>query len=560
MCSLWEAWEGRIGGVFCYDFNRSSPSPQAPAENPVPGGLIAVPVRWFNNGLFKQRFNRPRETFLVAVNEYVCFERGKVSVLVLGDGPESSFEQSFKFNVECRQLWIQHGCPMVPAYTLHETSMASWQTDTEWFNLISDSDDQQKSKPAANCREIPPQYQANWQAELGMERLQRRNSTFLKRQQPQRALCNAVNGAVSRLVSSRDPWKWSKNSCHLDTFLMVELATYSMWCTCDETLSDEDIWPSLTQSEWMQRLMAVLLNVGTANQNALRDKYRAYESAERTSSSGAGPGMTSFDSVDNHEIILHDAEPTRTTVKLPLDVVCTHGSHAASHACRNRDVVKVAHMWFSLPDKWVPTKSQNGRWAVDAAGRIPHTSMADALTTFVVRSDARLKACTECQDAGRGIQFRTEKKRPQKCLLPPVLVFDMSSIYNTDKEINPEETLVFGGHTYALVSIVFGGKDHFNCRVRLQEKWFDYDDMAGIKSSRCTRRLLTTGTYGRQYNTLKDCFKTSCPKVSSYRYVRTQAFNERPRNAALPADPNQEYPMDQVQFEDMCAVVDGATT
>ena len=152
-----------------------------------------------------------------------------------------------------------------------------------------------------------------------------------------------------------------------------------------------------------------------------------------------------------------------------------------------------------------------------------------------------------------------EKKLPKYARLPPVLIFDMSSFYNTGKEIEPESILAYGGHVYELIAVVFGGGNHFNCRVKLSGAWYDYDDLANVSKKKPELLLVGTGRYGVQAKSVRDPFKTTTKRVVSYRYVRTAAFHSRPTCNLIPVDPDAEYNDNEIQFEDMCAVLDGET-
>ena len=77
---------------------------------------------------------------------------------------------------------------------------------------------------------------------------------------------------VTLLLGTRDPWRWSSMSCHLDCFLMVELAFFHHLAKSN-SLQDGLVLASPP----LQRLFKVLLAVGTPKQGLLRDAYWAME-------------------------------------------------------------------------------------------------------------------------------------------------------------------------------------------------------------------------------------------------------------------------------------------
>ena len=96
----------------------------------------------------------------------------------------------------------------------------------------------------------------DWKTSLGYNRLDRRNNNFANRGESRRAYSNAIKFTVDSLLTHRSPWPWKKNSCHLDTFLMVELATYHVWSCADPTLDDHNIWD--LDKEYVLKLLTAI--------------------------------------------------------------------------------------------------------------------------------------------------------------------------------------------------------------------------------------------------------------------------------------------------------------
>ena len=131
-----------------------------------------------------------------------------------------------------------------------------------------------------------------------------------------------------------------------------------------------------------------------------------------------------------------------------------------------------------------------GIWEVNSSGVVAHTGMRDVLVSLLVRSDRKILRCNDCLESDAGTHFFQCTKVPSRCRLPPVLrlSFDLSVDHNEGKEVPAEEEFELGGHTYTLLAIVFGGQNHFNCRVRLNNVWYEYDAM-GVQGQWSNGRL-----------------------------------------------------------------------
>ena len=94
------------------------------------GDFVSVHVQWFNKGEWTERFNKPASTYCVAVCVSILESRQRVRLVILGDNPNSSFEQTFKQYRSCRRTWFEHCCPLVPVYTVDMDAQLSI-----WFNV-----------------------------------------------------------------------------------------------------------------------------------------------------------------------------------------------------------------------------------------------------------------------------------------------------------------------------------------------------------------------------------------------------------------------------------------
>ena len=201
---------------------------------------------------------------------------------------------------------------------------------------------------------------------------------------------------------------------------------------------------------------------------------------------------------------------------------------------------------------------EGGIWEVNTSGVVPHTGMRDVLVSLLVRSDRKLHHCNDCLESTAGTHFFQCTKVPLRCRLPPVLSLDLSADHNEGKEVTAEEEFELGGHTYTLVAIVFGGRNHFNCRVRLNNVWYEYDDM-GVQGQWSNGRLdLRMKKVGGTGGPMEGWARMG-PRVTEYRYVRTGLYSGVLDKTPVELDSTRPYPVEKVHFNEMCAVLDGTT-
>ena len=283
-----------------------------------------------------------------------------------------------------------------------------------------------------------------------------------------------VGEAVKRITSSRNPYNWFKNSCSLDTWLLEELALVSLLCSQDggalfvRMTADRDK-PSA-------RLLKVLLAAGTTEQDLLRTAYWLMEIEEWDHPDP----MFKYCIYNNHEYTLNTQSKARDTrVGVKIQPVCTNEDHICAPITRYFPTVKVKEEWFSRPDEFIRyhnTETKKWEAVPTNGGTRRHANMADLLQTVVARSESESMDCAYC----RGTYFIGSKKTPEECRLPKTIRFEA----DPETTLCPEEEMHIGGWIYDLFAVVFSNGGHFIGNFLLEGKWYSYDDMGFVGSSK----------------------------------------------------------------------------
>ena len=338
---------------------------------------------------------------------------------------------------------------------------------------------------------------------------------------------------VDKLLEAREPWGWRNNSCHLDSWLMVELALY-------DTLARRGSFTDglLLSAPRLQRLFQVLLAVGSNDQDHIRDAYWVMEIEE-----WRGPSLrSSFAKVSDYDIhrqLLYAPVPDEelhllNTMTISCSVSCSSEGHAEVDVDKPLYSVQCIRTWYSMPDDSFPCRSANDEsWTMPPVREHVHTGPADLLATVAARSDSKLTKC-KC---GNG--YAVANKKVLGTRMPLFLAF---RVYESKMPIPP--TFTFGGFEYRLVGAVFGGSGHFICNVCFAGKWYHYDDLGfrepDLYGDRAPGTRLVRARPGEHLTPTRIGFE-----LITARYVRTDSRTLLP----MPLDSPMSVPQEK-QFEE----------
>ena len=300
----------------------------------------------------------------------------------------------------------------------------------------------------------------------------------------------ALIKSVDRVISFRKPWAWLSNSCHLDSWLMVELSFFDYLVRkpgVEEGMVTDDM---VVKSPALKKLFKVLLAAGleaAEEQESLKMGYWGMEIEEYLGGTQqARRNFGAFSDYSKHGELFADALRRENNLDLRqthigLQPECNNPEHINIQAIyRKRTEIRAADYWFSLPDDWVRKKDSDGRWHFPESNRTPHAGIGDVMGTEMGRSEGETTECQKCATDLRKSHQITWKKVPAMSKLPLALEINI----DPDQVVRPEESFTIGGTEYKLLSIVFADGKHFKCNIVLAGKWYHYDDL-GMRSRVC---------------------------------------------------------------------------
>ena len=308
-------------------------------------------------------------------------------------------------------------------------------------------------------QETYPQYAIDWTLNAG-------------------AAAREMLQTVDRVISGHNPWSWMSNSCHIDTWLMVELSFFGCLASSTDTLFTDS---RVQSSPALTKLFKVLTAGGKPNQDQLKMGYWAMEIEEYVG--GTRNSRNTFKQVSTyqtHSELLHSQTRHETNLDMAstyvgMAPICTNPDHIDQRGIRKRvQQVTAEDTWYSMPDDWTRTKDDMGRWSTNQCHQIHHSDLADVLETLLGRADGETTNCKVCAEKYPGTEFQEFRERlPQFSLLP------LSMEFNVDpgSTIVAEPTMDIGGLKYTLLAVVFGNGVHFKCNILLRQWWYHYDDM-----------------------------------------------------------------------------------
>ena len=299
----------------------------------------------------------------------------------------------------------------------------------------------------------------------------------------QEGIRRALKMASVRLTAAKHPGPtWSKNSCHLDTFLLSELAFYTAFGDNIQVRSDiKDVPPGI------RRLWKVLATLGSfmvghpLHQDVHRDAYREYELSLLTPTAlrdaTALKGVCDYrwhGDVLNSTVDPDYIRPERL-LGCGVQTICSeHGS--------NEQELRF-HIRVPCPTKWWPMSDGTARRHLSSDEfnnghcGVQHSGLTDVLLSHLSRPSGDHTNCYQTPSCkSNPAAYQTHKKFPLCSQFPRSLEFDIGRSTGTvpwDLRLD----LQFGRLKYKLVSITFQSPAHYVILVHLRDRWWFYDDL-----------------------------------------------------------------------------------
>ena len=514
-----------------------------------------MPVNWFVNGWGKKRFARPNNTFLVAL----CLSSSTVverhTMRVLYDDKTSAFQMTEGVFQQYRLLWLAHRAPSVPVYEM--TSKNQADNAISFLCRFMQPPKPRKRMAKTRLENISDPY-AEYRCDLNVLDSQRdedRRASLASQDRSAGEFKRRFNEVVTWATSNRDGFAWLRNSCHLDVWLMEELALLSSLCSRDVgSLLVLGILSGPDKDMGMLRLVKVLLALGKPQQQQYKVAYWLMEIEQYK----AGMKMWGYSMCTEHADMLSEHSGCRDgSVHVACTIECSNPFHEDAAVVGKKNVT-CANEWYSVPAKYMRTqvgRNEEGKiiWDHDGDyGRHVHVDIEDVMQTLLARSDRRKATCKQCADQHvEPPPFLVSIKTPLLAKLPKFLRVHV----NRGSTIQPEQGFQIGGWDYDLCSVVFGNTGHFQSNVLLNTVWFHYDGM-GIKTgdSGQTRRLKKMDNEDEQYWLP---FTEGYAPVS-YTYLRFDPVNSSSLEHVAPINDIADFKVDDFQFESMHSVLDAA--
>ena len=307
---------------------------------------------------------------------------------------------------------------------------------------------------------------------------------------PQLSMSRALAVRCKLLVENRNPWTWLNNSCHMDCWLMIELACFSQVAQTTSLLTNRYV----ENSPALMKLVRVLLTAGDNNtQDNAKMAYWAMEIEDYHN--GTNRYRRTFGQpicYQNHYQLLNTQMGNEEGNNEPGDPVqhdlfTTHIGFAP--ACSNeehvdvpkilkpRNVVTVSEHWYSMPQDWTRVRGPNKTFTFPTCAYVVHKSLADVAGTLIGRTDGETIDCKACYNKDKSCYQITQIKHPETTLLPLFLEFEV----DTQLTVPAQRLIKIGSTLYTLMGVVFHGNNHYICNVFLDTMWYHYDGM-GLKS------------------------------------------------------------------------------
>lgn len=345
-------------------------------------------------------------------------------------------------------------------------------------------------------------------------------------------ITNGLQNAVYRLTSKQYPGpKNAENSCHLDVFLMSELAFYSAHSA--NVPDDVSALP-----EPIQRILQTLVCLGhfrdhdILNQDVARNDYRTYELSNITHEERHAITIARRGTCDYvwHGVLLatltqHAGRAEYVQEERMLRRTVTHECSGVNCFDESKEEellnvhVPMSRQWYPFSDKTASTLLGKEGLGIDGPSYgIDHGSFQSMLMSLLHRPIGESTLCTKCQ-----IETRTTTKSASGIRFPRSLELDEG---HTSRHLplrtEIEARLNLGSVKYDLISITLQNEGHFVVIVKFGASWYEYDDLRRNPLEGETHNLPTLTSLGgheevhQRLAHLKDSRAALCPRAWRY--------------------------------------------
>ena len=479
------------------------------------GMMISVPGYYFTNGPWKKKHvgTATKTKHFVATNvgtKYNLEQKQTMYIMsIIGDHPDGDFEVKEKVFDEYRALWLSHGSLAVPYYDLGQVNIEQSIIGEEYVDkkkLKRTPKKRKRQREKGPTRTISDDMWNAWDVP---------EDVHIQIKDIINELCSSAAGDEPNKLL----WTWASNSCHLDTFLAVELAFFGQYsaeikASGKGTLCGDDDMGT-------KRLLKILLGAHERNRNKLRNEYWKMEIETDTYADSIDWSLVGS-VLDHRSNVSSNMNANRMKWTRKLQVrklfICTNEHHQDQERTGTKAEVPATVNWWPFPDKrinYIDPEDGREKCRIEPCLPITNENLRAVLMNLVARTDETKKICNLCKQADPSNQHYIH----QICLAPhtkfPVsLVFAMEGFSGTAR-VPPEMKFTIGRTTYTLYAVMFSDGAHFHSTLLLNGNWYRYDDLGinrTIKDQLLT--MIPASSFNDAQNGTHNCVVNFCPDLN----------------------------------------------
>ena len=275
-----------------------------------------------------------------------------------------------------------------------------------------------------------------------------------------------INSLLAKARTGDIPlWGWRRMSCHVDVFLVMELAALVF-------NPQRGLMQTSRASKITKALVSTVMGLALPTRNDIRDAFwRDYLTHAHADPSGTMGDVDSH--VRTYAGVYPGSQPLSRAIKhyyrfdrwisYDMQAKCSHAS------CTYEQTQRVMLHALILPEYIVTTRGATVR----------ETSIDHGVRRAILQSSGAFYQCPTCKDFNA--VMRT--KLIPTISLPRRIAVALDSSGQLCRSDPPLTLDICEGRVYTLVGVAMRSSAHYRCNILVGEAWFHYDDGGGIPKS-----------------------------------------------------------------------------
>ena len=327
--------------------------------------------------------------------------------------------------------------------------------------------------------------------------------------------------AADRAFKTSQMWEWGNNSCHLDCYLVVQLAFWA----CLHLQLDEPTAKTVFRHTHNQDIISAIVETLLFAGNRIGREDNRDNLWKRLEQNHADLKYGQMLPYTDHIMTEKLARKDGGMVDLDGFRVVKTGTCLQ---CQQRQVrstgklLTLQPVWYTIPDTDCMTKDSTGRLTVHQPAPQRHATLGSFVAHVLTCSDGEPHRCSNkhCPSAG---MFGTVACDliPSRCVLPKRLTITVGTGMKPSQTFIAEDTFTLGNVNYKHVAVTYANASHFVSRVKFGNNWYAYNDM-GLNLGRWRRlAIIETTEKGIQELQAPRGYTPAC-----YTYIRMDSTLE----------------------------------